>query len=573
MSAPTPFPLTRMGLLLCLLAQPALAQTVPDAGALLRESERSLQAPRTAEPQIPFSVAKPMPEDAKAVRITVQRVVIEGDSLIPEAELQAQVQDLIGQSLTLAELEHAAQRLAQYYRERGWYARVYLPEQDVTDGSLRIQVLEGRYDTSYLTVQAGQRANAANVQRVITRRLVTGAPLSAPELERGLLLANDLPGIQANGLLQACEDEQGHSDLLLTVQDTAFVTGDVGLNNHGIRSTGRAQLVGGVALNNLSGKGDQLSLRLLASEGVRSAVARYSLPLGYDGLRLAVHGSLLGYTLGGSYRPLEAEGQARTAGLTLSYPLLRQSERNLSLSAGYEHRRYRDDMLGAALRRHDINALNLGLNGDLRDGFGGGGMSWGAVQLMHGRLAMEDIVADRAQDAAGPRSRGDYTKLALQLGRMQSLGAGWQMQLALSGQTASGNLASSERMTLGGPSQVRAYPVNEADGDQGVLLKLELQRELGGGWQAVAFYDTGRIRQHKRLWPGWDGGSRQPNSYSLSGAGVGVNWRGTGSLSGWQLAASVAAPVGGNPGSAQGRNSDGSSARSTRGWLSVNRIF
>lgn len=127
--------------------------------------------------------------------------------------MQAQVQDLIGQSLTLAEPEHGA----QYYRERGWCARVYLPEQDVTDGGLRIQVLEGRYDTSYLTVQAGQRANAANVQRVITQRLVTGAPLPTPGLERGLLLANDLPGIEANGLLQACEEEQGHSDLLLTV--------------------------------------------------------------------------------------------------------------------------------------------------------------------------------------------------------------------------------------------------------------------------------------------------------------------------------------------------------------------
>lgn len=575
MSAMTCFPPARLTLtlLLCLLLPPAVAQTLPDAGALLRESERSLQAPRAAEPLAPLGVSRPMPEDAKAVRVSVQRVLIEGDSLIPEAELQAQVAELVGQSLTLAELEHAAQRLAAYYRERGWYARVYLPEQDVTDGSLRIQVLEGRYDTSYLTVQAGQRANAAKVQRVITQRLVTGAPLTAAALERGLLLANDLPGIEAHGLLQACEEEHGHSDLLLTVQDTAFVTGDVGLNNHGIRSTGRAQAVGGLALNNLSGQGDQLALRLLASEGVRSAVARYSLPLGYDGLRLAAHGSWLAYTLGGSYRPLDAEGQARSAGLTLSYPLLRQSERNLTLSTGYEHRRYRDDMLGAALRRHDINALNLGLNGDLRDGFGGGGLLWGSAQLTHGRLAMEDIAGDRAQDAAGPRSRDNYTKLALQLGRVQSLGAGWQMQAALSGQTASGNLASSERMTLGGPSQVRAYPVNEADGDQGLLLKLELQRELGSGWQATAFYDTGRIRQHKRPWAGWAGGSSQPNSYSLSGLGLGVNWRGTGSLRGWQLAASVATPVGSNLGSVQGRNSDGSGASSTRGWLSLQRVF
>lgn len=573
MSAMSSFSTARAAWLLFLAAQTVGAQTVPDAGAVLRESERSLQAPRAAESPPPAAVVRPMEPDEKAARVTVRRVTIDGARLIPETELQAQVRDLIGQSLTLAELEHAAQRLAEYYRERGWYARVYLPQQDVTDGSLRIQVLEGRYGSSHRSAQGdGLRADGAFVERLVTHGLQPGEPLSAAALERGLLLANDLPGIQARGLLQAGR-QHGHSDLLVSVQDTAFITGDIGLNNEGIRSTGRAQAVGGLALNNLSGRGDQLGLRLLGSEGVRSALARYSLPLGHDGWRIAAHGSLLDYVLGSSLHALNAEGQARTAGLTLSYPLLRQSARSLSLSAGYEHRRYRDDMLGAALRRHRINALTLGLSGDLRDGYGGGGLYWGAVRLTHGTLAMENLANDWALDAAGPRSRGDYTKLALQLGRAQSLGADWQLQTTLSGQAASGNLASSERMTLGGPGQVRAYPVNEADGDQGLLFKLELQRELGGGWQAMAFYDTGRIRQHKRPWPGWDGASLQPNHYRLSGAGVGLHWRGAGDARGWQLSVSVAAPVGGNPGSVQGRNSDGSGARSSRGWLSLNRIF
>lgn len=559
-----------LALLLGVLADPAFAQTLPDAGSLSRESERSLQIPRAAEPLAPPVAAQPQAEDG--LRVRLQGIDIEGESLIPEAELLALVSELIGQSLTLAELEHATQRIAEHYRARGWYARVYLPEQDVTDGSLRIQVLEGRFGAAQLNAPAGQRANGAHVQQLITQGLQAGEPLSAAALERGLLLANDLPGIQAQGLLQAGQ-QPGQSDLVLSVQDQAFVSGDIGLNNHGTRSTGRAQAVGGLALSNLSGRGDQLALRLLAADGVRSALARYSLPLGYSGLRLAAHGSMLGYELGRSYQALEAKGQARTAGLSLNYPLLRQSERNLNLSVGYELRHYRDDMLGATLRHHDIQALTLGLSGDLRDGWSGGGISWGSAQFTEGALAIADIAGDRAQDAAGPRSRGSYSKLALQLGRAQALAAGWQAQATLSGQIASGNLASSERMTLGGPSQVRAYPVNEAAGDNGLLLKLELQRELGPGWQAIAFYDTGRIQQHRRPWAGWDGGSGQANSYSLSGLGLGVNWRGTGAMQGWQLAASIAKPVGANPGSVDGRNSDGSRASSPRAWLSLNRIF
>lgn len=561
---------TRLALLMFLLAEPALAQSIPDAGSLSREAERSLEAPRAAEPQRPAAVAPRMPADENAARVAVQRISIEGATLIPLEELQALVQELVGQSLTLAELEYAAQRVAQHYRERGWYVRVFLPQQDVTDGHIRIQVLEGRYGASQLGTQTGDRANAEFVWHVVTNRLQPGEALSAAALERGLLLANDLPGVEAQGLLQAGQS-LGHSDLQVTVADTAFVTGDAGVNNFGSRSTGRVQATGGLALNNLSGTGDQLALRLLASKGVQSALTRYSLPLGHDGLRLSAHASLLRYEVLGKFRGLD--GQARTAGLTLSYPLVRQGERNLTLTLGYEHRRYRDDALSAPIGRNRINALSLGLSGDLRDGLGGGGLNWAGADLTQGSLGIRDLSGSRAVDAATKRSAGSYTKLDLQLGRMQWLADGWQVQAALSGQLANGNLASSERMTLGGPSQVRAYPINEADGDNGVLLKLELQRELGSGWQALAFYDAGRIRQHKSPWAGWDGGSGEANTYNLSGVGLGLNWRGSGDLRGWRVSASVAKPIGGNPGSAQGRNSDGSREKSARAWVNVHRSF
>ncbi|MEK7946066.1 ShlB/FhaC/HecB family hemolysin secretion/activation protein [Pigmentiphaga sp. YJ18] len=557
--------------LAALLGLPALhagAQTPPDAGSLLREMERNLRAPSGSSAPQAVPAARPMPEDAKSTRITVRRIVLEGASLVPESELQALVAPLAGQSLTFAQLEHAAQRIAEDYRRRGWYARVYLPQQDVTDGTVRIRVLEGRYGGA--NVDAGERrANAASVQSTVTHRLRPGRPLSAADLERGLLLANDLPGVHAEGVLQP-GDDQGETRLALAVQDTAFVTGDAGVNNYGLKSTGVPQAVGGVALNNLTGGGDQLALRLLAARDIHSAVARYSLPLGHDGLRLSLQASTLDYELGGDYRSLEAKGKAHTGGFTFSYPLIRQVDRNLTLSAGYEHRRYDDDMLGEALHRQRVNAITLGLGGDVRDGLGGGAVNWGAAQLTQGNLNLDGVAGDAAQDAVSARSSGRYTKLAWNMTRLQNLGAGWQVQLSFSGQLASGNLASSERMTLGGPSQVRAYPVNEASGDQGMLLKLELQRELGYGWQAVAFYDTGRIQQHKSAWDGWNASSGQPNRYSLSGAGLGLNWR----ARQWVMSASVAVPVGHNRGaSANGRNSDGSRASSARGWVSLAWLF
>ena len=408
------------------------------------------------------------------------------------------------------------------------------------------------------------------MRSVVTHRLKVGEPLAADDLERGLLLANDLSGIRATGLLEAGETPAS-TRLLVHVDDTPFVTGDLGINNHGVKSTGLTQAVGGVSLNNLAGIGDQLSLRALAAENIYSLALRYGLPLGDDGWRLGLHLTTLAYRLGDRYKSLDAEGQAHTGGVTLFYPIVRRGSRNLSVSTGYERRRYEDDSLGAPLHRHDIDALTLGLSGDLRDSLGGGGLSWGGLQFTHGRLHIRNVAGNPATDAAGPRTQGNYGKIGLQLNRQQALGgSGWQILTALAGQWSSDNLGSSERFSLGGPDRVRAYPVDEANGDQGLLLKLELQREVGKGWQAIAFYDTGRIRQHARPWNGWQGGGNQPNSYSLSGAGLGLNWR----HEGWQLVASAAVPINGNPGAdGSGHNGDGSKSSSTRYWLSLSRVF
>lgn len=565
---PAAAPALALALAGLLLSPCVRAQTPPGAGSVQRDVERSLQAPPSAPAAPAAPTLAPMPPEGAEVRLTVRQIDIEGARLLPVAELHALVASAIGRSLTLGELEHLAQRIAEHYREQGWYARVYLPEQDVTSGRVRIEVLEGHYGGSSLESDA-QRADAAGVQAIVSHRLRPGAPLSAADLERGLLLANDLPGVRAEASLGP-GSQRGETRLALRVQDTPLLSGDLGINNAGSRYTGRAQLVGGLALNGPSGIGDQFNIRLLGAERLYGLSAGYSLPLGRDGLRLGAYASTLGYKLGHPYSALDAKGEAQTGGINLSYPLIRQSARNLRISAGYQHRRYADDLLKQALHRQRIDVALLGLGGDLRDSLGGGGFSWGGLQLSDGRLAIRNVAGDRAMDALTARSHGRYDKLTWNLARLQELGSGWQLQGQLIGQWARDNLASAERFSLGGPGGVRAYPVNEASGDQGMLMQLELRKHLGSGWQALAFYDAGRIRQHKHPWAGWDAGGKQPNSYTLQGFGVGVGWR----TPAWLFDASIARPIGHNRGAdARGRNNDGSRQHGARAWLSLTRLF
>jgi hemolysin activation/secretion protein len=554
---------------LCLLSNPAQAQVPPGAGALQREvnQNQQLQQPK-ARPRP--AADQPGPQGPASERIKLKAFIVEGASLIPQAELEALLSGYSGQLLDLNDLNAAAQLLTNHYRAKGWYARAILPAQDITAGSVRIQIIEAHYGTIQRTDQ-GKRTKGDFIQRMVLQGHQPGDPLSATRLERGILLANDLPGTKASILLEPGQ-KQGDTRINLTTDDTALLTGDLGINNYGLKSTGTTQLIGGIALNGPTGYGDQLSLRHLATDGLNNTTLNYSLPLGTNGLRLSAYGSYLDYTLGDRFKALDATGDADTLGLGLGWAWIRQTDRNLNLSLNGEQRNYADDMLGAAIRRHRVKAITLGLNGDRSDSIAGGGLSWGNLRLISGEVDIHSVAADKAIDQATARTDGHYNKVAFSLNRLQNLGdSGFRILAALNGQLAGKNLHSSEQMSLGGPDGVRAFPVNEATGDQGAILRLELQRPLAQGWQVAAFADAGTIQQHKDTWTGWNTPLNRPNSYSLSGAGLALSWNQPGNVA---FNASIAKAISGNPGrDARGRNNDGSKVDDTRLWATLTKAF
>ena len=115
---------------------------------------------------------------------------------------------------------------------------------------------------------------------------------------------------------------------------------------------------------------------------------------------------------------------------------------------------------------------------------------------------------------------------------------------------------------------MRAYPVNEGMGDSGWMLNIELQRQLGYGFQGVLFSDTGAVEVNKQLWAGSESTS---NQYLLSGVGIGLRWN---HQQDWQASAMVGLPVTSNPArDIYNHNSDGTRAADPTGWLSLTRFF
>jgi len=553
-------------LALLVMAIPPLSRAAqpPDAGTILREQPKPpvVPAPALKPPAVEAPVAKPG-EDGPLV--LVKAIRIEGATLISERELVAQMTELVGREVSLGQLQAAALVLIGYYAQKGYLARVFLPPQEIADGIVRYRVVEGVRGGLNIR-EEGPRLDAARVRRFVEARLPAGAPMDMAALGEALNILNEQPGVSATSSLAPGQDERA-IDVTVSAKATPLTSFRLGGNNEGSRGTGIWQATGGLTLNNPTGRFDALSLLLNAAEGSTFGRVDYGIAVGERGLRLGVNASALDYKIvQQSFSALGSEGTAETYGLTASYPLARRTDFSLSLIASLDHKRLVDHTVAGETGKRIVEVANVGLAGytlSTREIISGV-WTFGA-NLAVGDTDQRNALA-LAADQLGRQVQGGFTKLAWNAGWLRPLDADWTLSSALRGQLASKNLDSSERFSLGGPSGVRAYPVSEGTGDAGWLLNVELTRRLGQ-FNVGGFVDVGGVTLNRILPPG---GTAVPNNYTLAGAGLSLTWLVRTNTS---LRATLAAPIGDNPGKdVNSRNADARPNR-PRAWVGFNSFF
>ena len=520
----TPSPRLRLAVALALTSSlPAWAQTAPpDAGRVLQQLAPPLEAPKPS-PSLRIEAPVPATIAPGGAQVTVQTVQITGNTVFTEAELQAVLGDVSGKSLDLAGLRSLANRLGDHYRAAGYpFAQAYVPAQTVSNGTLRIEVVEGAYGD----VRARGEAELATAAQAFLDALRPGQVIANAPLERVTLLLSDQPGIGITPLVRPGK-AFGTGDLEVTVEKVKPLDVDIGVDNQGNYYTGRNRAHLSLSANSPFMLGDQVVLRALATgTGMWFGNLGYNLPLGASGLRAQVGYAHTYYELGKDFSSLQGTGTANVASAGLSYPLLRSQRSNLSLSVQALHKSLHDNQ-GAAGTFSDksSNSLPVSLSFDHRDAWSG--LTYGSLTGTVGHLSLDPTLA--ATDASTARTRGGFTKLNLDLARLQTLSGALSAFGRLSTQWADKNLDSSEGFGLGGASGVRAYPEGEAFGDAGWLAQLEL-RYASGDFTPYAFYDAGQVKINAKPW------ASGSNKRSIGGPGVGVRY----SHAGWSVNAAAA---------------------------------
>lgn len=508
---------------LLLSAAPAYAQTSADPSHLQQRFQPLPPPPSVSAPiEIPVPTAPTPPPQSEQVQFTVTTVSFDGNTALPNATLQALATSYIGKHITLAQAYELAGNVTAAYRDAGYIlARAVVPAQRVSDGHLRIQIVEGYIDK--VTIE-GDAGGARSYLEAYGARISAIHPLTAKVLERELLLASDLAGMNVRSILTASQTTPGAADLTLVVQPRktdAFLQVD----NRGSRYLGPYEVMGGVFFNDPFDTGGRLGLNSVITPNRGPDLAyggvSFDQPLGEDGVRLFTALDYAATKPGSVLRELDTQGSAFNSSAVLSYPFIRSRDFNLMGSATFQTHDVRSTNASAKLFDDHIRSLNAQIFLNLLDDWGGySTLSVSATQglAIFGATSRNDIDKSRAN------ASGEYTRANFQATREQPLTSRFSLFLAAGGQTSFGeSLLSPEQFSLGGDNFDRAFDPSEVTGDTAIAGRAEGRfnvldhASVFSGVQLYGFLEGGNVWQSQPQ-PG------TPGSQALSSSGAGVRF-------------------------------------------------
>jgi hemolysin activation/secretion protein len=509
-------------LVTCLAVPVAWAQTVPptvDPGRIperLEPPRRPGVDTRIEVPQIPSQVP---PEQARQIRFVLRGIVVSGSSVYSAEQLRTHYEALIGREVSLLEVYGIANAITARYRNDGYVlSQAVVPQQQIRQGVVQIQVVEGRINRVIIR----DEGKIPSLQHLLSyaNRLRSSQPLKQQELERYLLLLNDFPGMRVSGVL-APSDVPGTADLILELQYKR-IDAYASIDNRGSRFLGPYQGEFSGAFNGVLTTGDRVLYRYVVSlfqpRELQFHEARYQVPVFDQGTILEVWGNFARTRPGFTLRELDIEGESYSWNIRLRHPIIRTRGMNLWVYGGFDWRNSRNDVLTATFSDDRLRVIRYGLIYEAVDRLRG--VSFLEVQVSHG------IDTLGARGNSREFGRPDFTKVVLDFQRNQQVWGPVTAFFQFTGQYAGTQLLAPEEFGLGGRTYGRAFDPSEKTGDHGFAVAAELrytidpfklpQLDVPVALQLYGFGDWGRVYHIES--------STRKTFESLASAGVGIRF-------------------------------------------------
>lgn len=469
--------------------QPAVSPgTVQDT---IRQQPPASPLPTDPAPPL-FPDVDPAATTPVGPAVRVDSFIFTGNSTIGDEALAEVLEPWTNRELTLDTIYAAADALTNHYRQQGYgLAQVTVPAQKISDGSVELQIIEGRIGA--ISASGNENYSFEFLQRRLAP-LKPGKIYTDRGMERSVLLLNDLPGLSARAVIKPGSDF-GTSDILFRIEeDPAQFSASV--DNYGREELGEIRLLVDGQFNNLGGFGDRLYLATLVSEDglLKYGNVTYGFPTGSDGSRLRITANRADYSVEGElFADLGITGDNTTYRVDWSYPLLRSRSANIVLTTAVQRFNTVSYQLGEEIAANatELDLLEFGL---FMNGLTTFGDSWSASVILDGNGKSNETTAQL------PQSDAQQAKLRLDASYGMPFGNNWLFATRGTYVYSADPLVDSQKFSLGGPYSVRGYAPAELRGDEGAFLSLELRKYFFAGKYPLAatlFVDGGYAKNER----------------------------------------------------------------------------
>jgi hemolysin activation/secretion protein len=443
-----------------------------------------------------------------SVVIPVHSVTVVGATAFPPAQLAVLTAGLAGQEVPLQKIETARLALVTLYRGQGFVLTTVSLDID-SAGNVRFIVVEGRIVAVKLSKDIGP---AGTMVLGFLDHLTQERPLKEASLERWLLLAQQIPGVSVQAVLQSSGDDPGALTLVAEVSKQS-VSGLITADNRSYQYAGPSEGLVVADLNSVTSLGDQTEVSLFHTEAGTDNFGQIaeSFFIGDSGLRVRLYGGAGRAQPAGPLGDVHYQSFITVFGGLLSYPLVLRRNQALDLMVRFD---------GSS---NLINIAGVRTSTDnLRVGRFAGTYAWQDLWAGNTRDAVNLVSLQESQGiplfgaspdgrTAPPAGRAqekiDFWKINGSVSRVQTLfspfgDATVALRTEAGGQYTSDILPSEEEFYLGGSRFDRGYYSGQVVGDKALYATAELQLNTGTdfnvfhqdialGAQLYTFYDWG----------------------------------------------------------------------------------
>ncbi len=457
------------------LALAAFPPPVPSAGVVERELEKEYEGkplqPEKQVPSIQIDIPKEKLHLPSGKKVMIRQVALKGNDSISTKKIQRWVQGYLGKELSIQEIFELCHAIDKRYAEEGYFlARAYPPQQDIKDGTLLIEILEGKLGD--VTIVGSKHYSESFIKSYFSS--LQGKPLKYNQFLRALSLVNENSDLVVGALFEKGK-EYGYADVILRVEDKRPLHLYLNGNNYGRDLTTNVRAGGRLDYGNAIFQGDTFSLAQVVGfpfNALYFTDAIYRVPVNRNGTFLEGQFLYSQFKIE-ELKRLHLKGRSEIATLKVDQVLTRSRTLSVDLFSYFDYKQIKNFVLGRSTSYDKLRVLTVGSVIDHFGPFRGRDylvlrFAAGIPNFLGGLKAVDHRSSRRG-------GGGRFFILNADYDRIQPLPKDCYFYFHGSGQLSPRKLTLPEQIYIGGSDTVRGFPLAVALGDSGYYVNFEFR--------------------------------------------------------------------------------------------------